>query len=151
MPEERGRDNIQRPPSLFVGPRECPGNLFLPGMEEQQRVRQGQVVRETTWLERAAGVVGFAWPFVVALFAIVLTAAGVDFSDQTAALLLLCGFLGTPVVIACFYRWLPGAWPDPARALVAVLLAAPCVLIEVSMALVVFGVGYVMAGGYIPA
>ncbi len=100
--------------------------------------------------ERAVWILGFAWPFLVALFGIVLTAARIDFSDHTAVLLMLCSFLGSPLVIACIHHWLPERWPEVARVLVTGLLAVPFVLVEVILALIVFVFGYIMVGGYIP-
>src|SRR5437588_323907 len=122
MPEDQGRGDLQLPPGVFLGQRQDPG----PSLVSAYRIVQGQIVRDGDWLERAVWMLGFAWPFVVALFAIMLTVgAGIALSDPFAYLLLLCSFLGMPLVIACFYRWLPASWPY-SRLLPAVLLAVPC-------------------------
>src|SRR5947209_1952107 len=107
--------------------------------EEQRLAAESRIVR---W-ERAVVVRGVAWHFVVALFGIVLTLAGLAPSpvpDGLGYLLLLCSFMGTPIVAACFCRWLPLAWQEQSRLLAAVLLAAPCVLVEVLLAMIAFAV-----------
>ncbi len=145
MPEKQGRADLQLPPGVFADQRQAPGaRLVSPG-----RIKQ-QIVRGVDGLERAAWILGLAWPFVVALFGIVLTAAGVNFSDQGAVGLLLCSFLGSPLVIACIHHSLPERWPEVSRVGVTVLLAGPCILGETSLALLGFGVGYIVAGGHIP-
>jgi hypothetical protein len=149
MPEEQRQVEdvrLQRPPGLLAGqPPE-----FGPTLEAADLVGRRQIAGEGMWVQRIGGVLGFAWPFVVALFGIVLTAADIDISDQVAFLLSACSFLGTPVVVARFYQWLPASWPEGVRFLVTLLLAGPCVLVGIYLASLVSGAGYMMAGGYIP-
>jgi hypothetical protein len=100
------------------------------------RLEQGQILRKGIWLKRAVWVLGFAWPFVVGLFALTFRRDdNTHFSSGFAFVLLFSGLLGTPVVVAFFFRCLPERWSEAVRTLVAVLLAIPCVLVEVSLAL----------------
>src|SRR5262245_23210625 len=124
-PEER----LRQPPRLHAGrPPQWQGHR--PDLEAAGQIGQRQVVHEGAWPGWLVGCLGFAWPFAVALFAVGLTAAGIDFSDRLAYLLLQGSFLGTPLVVTWFYRRLPASWPEACRLLVALLLAAPCVLIQ---------------------
>lgn len=90
---------------------------------------------------------GLAWPFVVALVGVALTAAGIDFSDAQACTLLAASFMGAPAVVYCICR----RWPGEARLSVALLLAVPMVLVEICVAMVAFGAGYILVGGHVPA
>src|SRR5262249_22467708 len=132
------------------GQRPCPGAGHMAPLDAELRIKQEQIVRDGDWLEPRVWILGFAWPFILALLGIVLTATGLGVSEQTAFMLMLCSFMGSPVVIACIHHWLPERWPAVARVLVTVLLGVPCILGEAFLALLVFGVGYVLVGGYIP-
>jgi hypothetical protein len=120
MPEERQLGNVH-----LVGE--------APGQEGVQR----------PWLCWGVAVFGHAWPFAVALFGIVLTISGFaasPFSDAFALVLLGCSFMGTPAVVESFYRWQDDTLPEGSRFVVAVLLAVPCVLVEVALALMMFAI-----------
>jgi hypothetical protein len=112
-------------------------------LDAADQIGQRQFVRQENWVLWAVGGLGFAWPFIVALFGLVLTgAAGFTLSIALENLLFGCSLLGTPVVIGCFYRWLPTSWLEVGRFMVAVLLAVPCVLVELFLALILFFVVY---------
>ena len=107
--------------------------------------------RKGTLLKQAVTVLGLTWPFVIALIGIALTAVMHELSDALAYFLLFASFFGVPIVVHCFFHCLPVRWSDEWRFILALLLAAPVVLFEVYLALIVFGVGYIMVGGYVPA
>jgi hypothetical protein len=142
MAEEQ-REGIQLPSGLLAGRPQGLGTV-------PRLAAQGQIVREWVWWERTVVGLGLAWPFLIALCGLGLTAAGVNLSDPLASFLLFSSFLGVPVAIAALYRWLPTSWPEACRFLLAMLLGPPCVLGEIFLALILFAFGYVMVGGYVP-
>src|SRR5262245_11799650 len=100
MPEEQreGADtHLQLPPGLLAGQPPRHGS----DLEVATRIGQRQIVRQEAWVGLPVAVFGHAWPFVVALFGIVVAIADFTrspFSDRMVSLLLLCSFLGAPVV-----------------------------------------------------
>ena len=99
---------------------------------------------------RCVVVLGFAWPFGVALVGVGMTAAGTDLSDTQAYSLFYTSFLGVPIAIVGTAYSLPRRWPMWVRVLFA-LLTVPIALAGVYLALIVFTLGYIAVGGYIPA
>src|SRR5437879_3074442 len=100
-------------------------------------------------MPRAAIIVGFAWPFIVAVFGGVM-AAVLNFGDFATGALLALSFAGAPIVAGAIHRVLPEPWSEPGRVLLAIGLAVPVILAEVYAAAFVFLVVFMVFGGYIP-
>jgi hypothetical protein len=105
-------------------------------------------IQGASLLARAIIIIGFAWPFVVAVVAGVATAK-FGFGHFSADALLPLGLIGAPGVMVGVYRFWPASWSESGRALLALVLAVPIVFAEVLIATQVFLFVYVACGGFI--
>lgn len=90
---------------------------------------------------RYAFILGWVWPFVVAVGGIAVVATGHRLTDAQVELLLFVSLLGAPAVPPTVWGWLPARWPEQRRFVAAMLLTGPILAAEVYLALILFVVG----------
>jgi hypothetical protein len=91
--------------------------------------------------KRWALVLGWLWPFVVAVVGIGVVATGHRPNDTEAGLLLTAGLLGVPAIPPVVWERLPARWPEGWRFATAMLLTGPILVAELYLAITLFAVG----------
>lgn len=89
-------------------------------------------------------LVGWLWPFVVAIAGVATISAGWELrSDFAIDSLCFSALLGSPAVVITIARWLPAS---ELRGVLAVTLAVPVVVLELCLAIMILAYGAYPAG-----
>jgi hypothetical protein len=91
--------------------------------------------------KRLTLILGWLWPFVVAVVGIAIISTGYHVGDGEVELLLIISLFGAGAVLWVVRGWLPARWPDELLAIVALLLTIPILAVEIYLAFILFAVG----------
>jgi hypothetical protein len=92
-------------------------------------------------------IIGWLWPFVVAVAGVAAIAAGQSLrSDREVSLLFFGALLGSPAVLITIANWMPAAWSREVRATLAVAATVAVLAVESVLALYLLIIGANFAG-----